>query len=87
MDESMPDLEESKIEAQQPEPDPGAGQAAAAQSGAAPAGPTALTTEEKRKVWTKRIVGLIVIFAVLGCVTLLVAVQLVTNMFKMILSP
>ncbi len=80
----MSDVEESKQEI--------AGEAPAEPESSPPvqapqAGSKPLTTEEKRKIWTRRIVGLIVLFAVLGSVTLLFAVQMVTNMFKMILSP
>ena len=46
-----------------------------------------LTMEEKKKVWTKRIVGAIVFFAVLGSVTLLAAAHAVSFLFKTILTP
>ena len=42
--------------------------------------------EEKKKVWVKRIVGLITLFAVLGCIALLVAAMAVTNLFNTILG-
>ncbi len=46
-----------------------------------------LTMEEKKKVWTKRIIGAIVFFAVLGSITLLVAAHAVSFLFKTILTP
>lgn len=46
-----------------------------------------LTTEEKKKVWTRRIIGAILFFSVLGSLALLAAAQAVTFMFKMILTP
>jgi len=46
-----------------------------------------LTMEEKKKVWTKRIVGAIVFFAVLGSLALLAAAQAVSFLFKTILTP
>ncbi len=46
-----------------------------------------LTMEEKKKVWTKRIIGAIVFFAVLGSVTLLAAAHAVSFLFKTILTP
>ena len=46
-----------------------------------------LSMEEKKKVWTKRIIGAIVFFAVLGSLALLAAAQAVSFMFKTILTP
>jgi len=46
-----------------------------------------LTMEDKKKVWTRRIIGAIVFFAILGSLALLAAAQAVTFMFKMILTP
>jgi hypothetical protein len=46
-----------------------------------------LTMEEKKKVWTKRIIGAIVFFAVLGSLALLAAAQAVSFLFKTILTP
>lgn len=46
-----------------------------------------LTMEEKKKVWTRRIIGAILFFSVLGSLALLAAAQAVTFMFKMILTP
>lgn len=45
------------------------------------------TLDQKRKVWTRRIVGLIVLFSLLGCVAMLIAAQAVSNLFKVILGP
>ncbi|MCC6978339.1 MAG: hypothetical protein IT343_08460 [Candidatus Melainabacteria bacterium] len=46
-----------------------------------------LTTEEKKKMWTRRIIGAILFFSILGSLALLAAAQAVTFMFKMILTP
>lgn len=46
-----------------------------------------LTMEEKKKVWTKRIIGAIVFFAVLGSLAMLAAAQAVSFLFKTILTP
>lgn len=43
--------------------------------------------EDKKKVWTRRIVGLIVLFAILGSVMLLIAASAVANLFNWILAP
>ncbi|HEY9787664.1 MAG TPA: hypothetical protein V6D17_19910 [Candidatus Obscuribacterales bacterium] len=42
--------------------------------------------DEKKRVWVNRIVGLITLFAILGCVALLLAANAVTNLFNTILS-
>jgi hypothetical protein len=46
-----------------------------------------LTMEEKKKAWTKRIIGAIVFFAILGSLALLAAAQAVSFLFKTILTP
>ncbi len=46
-----------------------------------------LTMEEKRKVWVRRIIGLIVFFSIMGSLALLAAAQAVTFLFKQILPP
>jgi hypothetical protein len=46
-----------------------------------------LTMEEKKKVWTKRIIGAIVFFAILGSLAMLAAAQAVSFLFKTILTP
>ncbi len=43
--------------------------------------------EDKKKVWTRRIIGAILFFSVVGCLALLVAAQAVTYLFKTILTP
>lgn len=46
-----------------------------------------VTIEDKKKVWTRRIIGAIVFFGLLGCAMLLLAAQAVSFMFKTILTP
>lgn len=49
--------------------------------------PKVLTAEEKKQLWTKRIIGAIVIWSLTGCVVLFIASQAVTYLFKTILTP
>ncbi len=46
-----------------------------------------LKMEERKKVWTKRIIGAIVFFAILGSLAMLAAAQAVSFLFKTILTP
>ncbi len=49
--------------------------------------PKVLTSEEKRKLWTRRIVGALVLWCLTGCAVLYFASQAVTFLFKSILTP
>lgn len=51
------------------------------------ASPKVLTSEEKRKLWTRRIVGALVLWCLTGCAVLYFASQAVTYLFKTILTP
>lgn len=51
------------------------------------ASPKVLTSEEKRKLWTRRIVGALVLWCLTGCAVLYFASQAVTFLFKTILTP
>lgn len=51
------------------------------------AAPKVLTAEEKKQLWTKRIIGAIVIWSLTGCAVLFIASQAVAYLFKTILTP